>query len=73
MFTHSKKTLRREYLRATLRPSADGFPQVIKFPRDGTGILSSLVQSDGLVELGEGIETVEPGQMVKFLPYASLV
>ena len=31
------------------------------------GILSSLVETDGLVELGEEITKVEPGQIVGFL------
>jgi molybdopterin molybdotransferase len=30
------------------------------------------VDTDGLVELGEAIERVEPGQTVGFLAYASL-
>jgi molybdopterin molybdotransferase len=71
-FTYSKKTSRREYVRVAVRPSADGFPEAVKFPRDGTGFLTSLVETDGLVELGETIAKVEPGQIVNFLPYASL-
>ena len=47
--------------------------EAVKFPREGAGLLSSLVDTDGLVELGEGIEQVEPGQAVGFLAYASLV
>jgi molybdopterin molybdotransferase len=35
--------------------------------------LSSLVDTDGLVELGEPVTRVEPGQMVGFLSYASLI
>ena len=33
-----------------------------KFPREGAGLLSSLCETDGLVELGEDITQVEPGQ-----------
>ena len=41
--------------------------EAIKFPREGAGLLSSLVDTDGLVELGEEITLVEPGQIVGFL------
>jgi molybdopterin molybdotransferase len=48
-------------------------PEVVKFPREGAGLLSSLVDTDGLVELGESVSSVEPGQTVGFLGYASLI
>jgi molybdopterin molybdotransferase len=72
-FTYKKKIARREYVRVTLRKAEDGALEAIKFPREGAGLLSSLVDTDGLVELGEEITLVEPGQMVGFLSYASLV
>jgi molybdopterin molybdotransferase len=71
-FTYSKKTARREYVRVNLRKGADGGLEAVKFPREGAGLLSSLVETDGLVELGEDITKVEPGQTVGFLSYASL-
>ena len=52
---------------------ADGALEAEKFPREGAGLLSSLVDTDGLVELGEEITQVEPGQTVGFLSYASLI
>ena len=57
---------------SSLRKGADGALEAIKFPREGAGLLSSLVETDGLVELGEEITQVEPGQTVGFLGYASL-
>jgi molybdopterin molybdotransferase len=47
--------------------------EATKFPREGAGLLSSLVDTDGLVELTEDITLVEPGQTVGFLSYASLI
>ena len=47
--------------------------EVVKFPREGAGLLSSLVDTDGLVELGEDTVAIEPGQMVGFLSYSSLL
>jgi molybdopterin molybdotransferase len=72
-FTYKKKIGRREYVRVVLRKGDDGVLEVKKFPREGAGLLSSLVDTDGLVELGEEITKVEPGQIVGFLSYASLV
>ena len=72
-FAYKKKIARREYVRVNLRKGADGALEAVKFPREGAGLLSSLVDTDGLVELGEEITLVEPGQTVGFLSYASLV
>jgi len=71
-FSYKKKGGRREYVRVTLRKAPDGTLEAIKFPREGAGLLSSLVDTDGLVELGETITKVEPGDSVGFLGYASL-
>jgi molybdopterin molybdotransferase len=72
-FTYRKKIARREYVRVNLRKGENGVLEAIKFPREGAGLLSSLVDTDGLVELGEKMTQVEPGQMVGFLGYASLI
>jgi molybdopterin molybdotransferase len=72
-FTYKKKIGRREYVRVTLRKTSDGVLEAIKFPREGAGLLSSLVDTHGLVELGEAVTQVEPGQTVGFLGYANLV
>jgi molybdopterin molybdotransferase len=72
-FSYRKKIARREYVRVSLRTADDGGLEVTKFPREGAGMLSSLVDTDGLVELGEAITRVEPGESVGFLPYASLL
>ncbi len=72
-FSYKKKAGRREYVRVSLRKSRDGTLEAIKFPREGAGLLSSLVETDGLVELGEAITQVEPGQGVGFLSYAGLM
>ena len=72
-FAYKKKIGRREYVRVSLRKGDDGMLEAIKFPREGAGLLSSLVDTDGLVELGEEVTLVEPGQTVGFLSYASLI
>jgi molybdopterin molybdotransferase len=71
-FSYKKKIARREYIRVNLRQGADGGLEAVKFPREGAGLLSSLVETDGLVELGEDVTKVEPGQIVGFLGYANV-
>jgi molybdopterin molybdotransferase len=72
-FTYKKKAGRREYVRVSLRRTEDGALEAIKFPREGAGLLSSLIGTDGFVELGEDVIGVEPGQGVGFLSYAELL
>ena len=72
-FAYRKKIARREYVRVTLGRSTDGMLEATKFPREGAGLLSSLVDTDGLVELGEDVTQVEPGQTIGFLGYANLL
>jgi molybdopterin molybdotransferase len=72
-FNYRKKSGRREYIRVTLTQGADGIFEALKFPRDGAALLSSLVSTDGLAELEEDATGVEPGDMLSFLPYSSLL
>jgi molybdopterin molybdotransferase len=72
-FSYKKKIGRREYVRTTLRKAEDGSLEAVKFPREGAGLLSSLVETDGLVELDETTIKVAPGDSVGFLGYAELL
>ena len=71
-FAYRKKVSRREWLRVILHTGEDGMPYVTKFPRDGAGILSSMVGADGLLELPEELAAVEEGAMVDFLPFSEV-
>ena len=71
-FAYRKKVSRREWLRVSLHTDEAGMPYVTKFPRDGAGILSSMVGSDGLLELPEDLAAVEEGAMVDFLPFSEV-
>jgi len=64
-----KKPDRREFLRGftTIR---DGQMWADKFPRDGSGLISSLRAASGLIELPEDVTHVAPGDMVAFLPFS---
>jgi molybdopterin molybdotransferase len=68
----SKKPDRREFLRGILGEGEGGRPVVRKFPRDGSGLITSLREADGLIELEESVTSVERGALVRFIPFASL-
>jgi molybdopterin molybdotransferase len=71
-FGYRKKPGRREYLRANLE--RDGRDVVaVKYARDGAGILSSIVRSDGLVILDEATSELTVGTMVDFLPFSEVI
>jgi molybdopterin molybdotransferase len=71
-FDAKKKLGRREWVRARLSTGEDGVQVANRFPRDGAGILSSLVESDGLIELAENVTQVTSGSMVDFLPFSEV-
>ncbi len=71
-FDFSKKPDRREWLRATLITGEDGGKWVRRFPREGSGILTSLTESDGFIELPEDLTSFSRGDLVDFLPFTEL-
>lgn len=71
-FDYKKKAGRREWVRVRLAVGDGGMPDALKFPRDGAGILSSMVESDGLVELPEELTRVEPGTIVSYMPFSEV-
>ena len=71
-FAHRKKAGRREYLRVSLSTTATGEAELVKFPREGSALLSSLTGSDGLAELPEDLTELAPGTRLRFLPHLAL-
>jgi molybdopterin molybdotransferase len=71
-FALKKQAGRSEYLRARLIHDDTGRLVVQRIEREGSGILTSMVEAQGLVELGEESERVEPGEPVRFLSFAEL-
>ncbi len=67
-FDYKKKTGRREWVRARLEAGKDDMVAQ-KFPAGGSGILTSMVFADGLVELTEEHGNVIAGDRVDFLPF----
>ena len=71
-FAFRHKPGRREWLRARVRAEA-GRLVAEKFPAEGSGVLSSMVWSDGLVEVPEDVGDLAPGDTVAYIPYAEVL
>ena len=65
-FYKQKKPGRSEYLRARIRNE-----QVETFASEGSGRVTGIAWSEGLVELDEAAQTIEPGSSVRYIPYSS--
>ena len=63
---------RREYLRAKLRPTANSEIGAEIYANQSSGVLTSVVWGDGLVEIMENT-TVERGQQVRFIPFSEII
>jgi molybdopterin molybdotransferase len=71
-FAYRKKEGRREYVRVRIVRREDGAFEAQKHPREGAGVITSLTETDGLLELAEDVTRVAPGEMVRFIPYELL-
>jgi molybdopterin molybdotransferase len=71
-FDWLKPDKRREFLRARLHTAENGEVGVQLYPHQGSGVLTSTVWADGLVEVPEG-SPIRRGDTVKFLPFAGLL
>ena len=69
---YSKNTARREFVRAIIEIDDQGVQRARLYPVQDFVVLSSLVDSDGLVDLREDVKRVEPGTPVDFIPYAAV-
>ena len=65
-----RKTGRREFWRGRVTEGADGELAIAKFERDGSGLITSLRESDGLIEIPEDVAAVSMADPVNFIPYA---
>lgn len=72
-FDMKKKGGRVEWVRCRLRRDGAGALVAERFAREGSGILASMVASDGLVELPEAMTKIEKGMAIDFFPYGELM
>ena len=71
-FDFKKKPGRREWLRARLEADGAGGVRAMKYHADGSGILASMVEADGLIELSEEQGPFSQGTPVDFLPFSEV-
>jgi len=67
-FNVSKADRRNEFLRAKINPQGG----LDLFPNQSSGVLTSTVWGDGLIDLPAGT-TISQGQLVKFIPFSSVL
>ena len=72
-FDFKKKVGRREWLRASLKRDENGEIFAQKYSADGSGIISSMVASGGLIELSEECDAVKQGDLVSFLSFKEVM
>ncbi|RMF10342.1 MAG: molybdopterin molybdenumtransferase MoeA [Alphaproteobacteria bacterium] len=71
-FVMTKKPARREFLRGSVIRDNEGRAWVQRFDRQGSGVLTSMVATAGLIELPEALTRIERGDLVDFVPYCEL-
>jgi len=71
-FQLPRRAGKREYLRCTLHEAEEHRLLARRFERGGSGVLSSVADSEGLLEIGEDIAEIAPGMTLPFIPFSSL-
>ncbi|WP_161317171.1 molybdopterin molybdotransferase MoeA [Sneathiella litorea] len=72
-FSLKKKPGRTEWLRARYHVSDTGIGIVEKYPTEGSGILSSAVWANGLIEIGDDVTYINKGDLITFFPFSELM
>ena len=70
-FAFTRRPGTREYLRCSLN-EAGGRLLAQRFQRAGSGVLSSVSGSEGLLEIAEDIVEIAPGMVLPFIPFSAL-
>jgi molybdopterin molybdotransferase len=67
-----RKRGRREFWRGRIVDGPDG-PRLLKFERDGSGLISGLVQAEGLIDIPEAAGDVRAGDLLAFIPFGEFL
>ena len=71
-FEMSKKTQRLEWLRVTIDKKKKEAIWLKKFPKQGSGMISSISFSDGIIEIPESVNKIKIGDKFKYYPFIEL-
>lgn len=69
-FAFRKKPGRQEFIRTWIEDEDDGRQTVHRFDSQGSGVLSSMVRADGLVDIPADSNSIKPGDIVDYIPFA---
>lgn len=67
-FSMSKKPGRREFIRGMLDETEREL-RARNYVRTGSGLISSLREADGLIEIPEDVTSIAPGDLIAFIPF----
>jgi len=70
-FNMKKKTQRMEWLRIT-KKTINNQDFALKYPKQGSGMISSVSYSDGIIEIGENVSLVKKGDKFNFYDFETL-
>ena len=65
-FSMKKKTERLEWLRVNIDKKYNDIIYVNKYPKQGSGMISSIAYSDGIIEIPEDVSQINKGDKFKF-------
>lgn len=71
-FTFEKKHSRRQFLRVSVERGEEG-PVAVLFRSQEPHVLSSLIESEGLVDVPADCTRIEEGELVRFIPYCGIL
>jgi molybdopterin molybdotransferase len=71
-FQMTRRPGKREFLRCSLHEGEGHGLLARRFERGGSGVLSSVADSEGLLEVPDDITEIVPGMTLPFIPFSSL-
>ena len=71
-FALKSKPDRREFLRGFIKNDKTNNPIAMKFARDGSGLITSLREASGLIEISEETIILNKGDLVDFIPFSEM-
>ncbi len=72
-FNFKKKSGRKEFLRVKILKITNGQIKIKKFSNTGSGVFTSMVETDGLIELPEKLTYLKKGTKVRFVSYSEML
>ena len=72
-FNFKKKSGRKEFLRVTISKNLNGQIKIKNYPKSGSGVFTSMVETDGLIELPEKLTYLKKGTKIRFVPYSEIL